>query len=244
MTPQLKIAIEQLYEVFAKYPGNPAMEGSSNYDDLETWNKELFAKKMKELSASDLSRFAGKAMTTWGDVNDYKHFLPKILELTAEFDPPYEIWIAFEKLEYGNWNSWDVLEIKAIHEYMIQLWSCLLTKDPEKTDFFFLDYFSSIAHFYPRFGDLLQVWQQNTNKNSTSHLAIFIFNERENIFDKGVINGFYKKSEHILELKNWLLSEKTIKRLEEAFYLYEKESIAETISWSEKILNDEKRNAM
>lgn len=244
MSSQLQNAIEKLYEVFAKYPGNSAMQGSSNYDNLEMWNRELLSNQLKELSASDLSRFAGKAMTTWGDVNDYKHFLPRILELTAEFNTPYEIWIVFDKLEYGHWNSWNESEIKAIHQYMLQLWACLIKEDPDKTDFFFMDYFSSIAHFYPSFRNLLEVWQNNTDKNATLHLAKFIFNERANIFDKGVIPGFHNKREHIHELRSWLLSDKIITRLEEAFYKYEKESFAERISWAEKILNDEKRNSM
>ena len=182
MSSQLQIAIEKLYEVFAKYPGNAFMQGSLNYDSLDAWNRELFSKKLKELSASDLSRFAGKAMTTWGDVNDYKYFLPRILELTAEFNTPYEIWIVFDKLEYGNWNSWNDSEIKAIHEYMLQLWTSLLKEDPEKTDFFFMDYFSAIAHFYPSFSDLLEVWQINSDRNSTLHLAKFIFYERALFF--------------------------------------------------------------
>lgn len=244
MIPKLKISIENLYDVFSKYPGKSNMQGSSNYDDLEIWNKELLSKSLKDLSPDDLSRFVGKAMTTWGDADDYKHFLPRIFELTAELNTPYEIWIAFDKLEYANWSSWEENEKNSIFEYMLSLWDNLLKDDSEKAEWFFMDYFSSIAHFYPTFGDIIEVWEQDTNKASTKHLASFIFNERENIFDKGYIDGFHKKSDNIKELINWLLADKTILRLEKAFYRFEQESFSESISWAEKILSDEKRNTL
>lgn len=218
------------------------MQGSPNYDDLEIWNKEFFSKPFKELTADDLSRFTGKAMTTWGDVDDYKHFLPRILELTAQLDTPYEVWIAFDKLEYGNWKTWEETEQKVIHEYMLALWESLLKDDTEKAERFFMDYFSSIAHFYPRFSDLLTVWESDTKKTATKHLANMVYNERANFFDKGILDGFHKQTENVHELNTWLLSDKIVKRLEEAFYLYEHKPFAEIISWAEKMLSDERRN--
>jgi hypothetical protein len=242
MTPQLKITVDKLYEVFSKIHGNSNMQGSPNYGDLEIWNQVLFSKPLRELSANDLSRFTGKAMTTWGNVDDYKHFLPRILELTAQLDTPYEVWIAFDKLEYGNWKAWEETEQKVIHEYMLLLWESLLKDDSEKAEWVFMDYFSSIAHFYPRFGELLTIWERDNNKTATKHLANFIYNERSNIFDKRIIAGFHKQSENVDELKNWSLSDKTVQRLEEAYYRYEHEPFAETISWAEKMLSDERRN--
>ena len=218
------------------------MQGSTNYDDLETWNKDLFSKQLKDLTADDLSRFAGKAMTTWGDVNDYKHFLPRIFELTGELNTPYELWIAFEKLNYGHLNNWEDIEVKAIHNYMLALWDNLLQIDTEQAQWIFKDYFSSIANFYPRFTDLIKTWEDNSEIVATKHLANYIFEERHSIFDKGFIDGFHKKNDNIKELKEWLLSDKTRKRLEQAFYKYEKESFAENLSWAEKILNDEMKN--
>lgn len=218
------------------------MEGSSNYDHLEEWNKELFSKKLNELSAQDLLRFAGKAMTTWGGVDDYKYFLPRIFELIAELNPPYEVWVAFDKLKYGNWDKWEETEKNAIYNYMLSLWDNLLKDDSEKAEWFFMEYFSSIVRFYPRFSDMLNIWEQETGRLSTKHLVEFIFNEREALFDKGYINGLHKNYDNAKELIDWLLSEQTVKRLQEAFYNFEKEELAEKISWAEKILTDEKKN--
>lgn len=84
MTSRLKNSIKELYETFEIYHSGPKMKGSPLYHDLEKWNDDLFSKPLNELNQDDLSRYTGKAMTTWGNANDYKHFLPRIFELTAE----------------------------------------------------------------------------------------------------------------------------------------------------------------
>lgn len=218
------------------------MQGSSKYDDLETWNKELFSKDLNDLTAQDLSRFAGKSMTTWGDVDDYKHFLPRIFELTAELDTPYEVWIAFDKLQYGNWDTWEDVEKESIYKYMLSLWDSLLKNDSEKAEWLFMEYFSALVRFYPKLPDILNIWAQETGKPATNHLVNLIFNERETLFDKGYIDGLHKNYDNAKELIGWLLADKTIERLQKAFYSFEKEDFAEKISWAEKILTDEKKN--
>lgn len=151
MTEGLQENIEQLYAVFSKYPGNPEMEGSSLYGDLEKWNRDLFSKPLRKLSAGDLSRFSGKVITTWGDADDMKHFLPRILELTALLKPPYMIWVTFDRLEMTGWQSWPADEYETIKMYMLRLWDSLLSDESEKAESEFDNYFSTLAHFYPGF---------------------------------------------------------------------------------------------
>jgi hypothetical protein len=218
VTSRLKILIDNLYDVFSAYPGTQDMQGSPLYGELAAWNKELFSRPLKELSAAQLSRFTGKAMTTWGEADDYKHFLPRIFELTAQLDTPYEVWIAFGKLEYGNWNTWPEKEQVAIHEYMLALWQNLLLDDSEKAEWVFMEYFSSIVNFYPRFADILDIWEKETGDTATKHLVNLIFDQRENIFDQKSIPGFYKKQDHAAELVDWLLSDKIIRRLEKSIF--------------------------
>ncbi|OQP57155.1 hypothetical protein A3860_11365 [Niastella vici] len=212
------------------------MVGSPLIKDLENFNRQLFSKPLTHLTSDDLSTFTGKAMTTWGEVNDYKHFLPRMLELTATNNAPYDIEIIFSKLEYGNWQTWDEIEQKAIHEYMFALWENLLQDNTEKAEDEFSGYFYIIALHYPDLNELLKIWLAETHIASTKHLANFIFDERANIFDK--------PANSLSELKDWLLSETIIKRLEAAFFQYEKESFSERISWAEKILTDERRNSI
>ena len=77
-------SIEQLYAALEKYPLNCKMNGSPLYHDLARWNQVLSAKSLRNLSVDDLRIYYFKAMTTWGDINDFKHFLPRIFELLSE----------------------------------------------------------------------------------------------------------------------------------------------------------------
>ena len=82
MTDNLKISIESLYSIFSIYPFKSTMDGCpccvSDSD-----KEKIHTKQLRELDGDDLSRYAFKAMTTWGDTDDFKHYLPRIFELLA-----------------------------------------------------------------------------------------------------------------------------------------------------------------
>ncbi len=242
MTSRLKNNIKELYETFDKYHSNSNMNGSPNYDELDKWNKELFSKPLQELDENDLSRFTGKAMTTWGTANDYKHFLPRIFELTAELKTPYEIWIVFDKLTLAKWNEWTEKEQTVIQEFMIALWESILNDNSEKAEWEFKDYFSAIAHFYPNFIELLNIWSESKSKAGIKHLAEFIVSEKTTLFDRKKISGFHDQKENAQEFINWILSDKMLNKIQQKYFEYEKESFAEKISWAEQIITAERKS--
>ena len=241
MTDRLKISIEKLYDIFAKYQGLSKLEGSPLYDDLETWNKQLRSKKLRELTDDDLSLFAGKVILTWGDENDYRFYLPRILELTAELKTPYEIWTLYSRLEDANWKTWNADEQTAINDFTIELWNNLLIDNSEKAEWEFKDYFHSIAYFYPDFTEILKVWETNHSFASIKHLTNYIFEERQNLFDNNYIDSREKNTKNIEQFKTWLTSDNILKKIEKAFYDNEKKEIAERLSWVEQILTNEKK---
>gem|GEM_PF-4957716 len=80
--PALRDAIERLYLVFAGYraghvPGCPCCVSSDE-------QKRLHSRRLRDLAAADLEHFSFSALNTWGTPNDFKHFLPRILELHAQ----------------------------------------------------------------------------------------------------------------------------------------------------------------
>lgn len=241
MTDKLKISIEKLYDIFAKYQGLSKLEGSPLYDDLATWNKQLRSKKLRELTDEDLSLFAGKVILTWGDENDYRFYLPRILELTAELKTPYDIWTLYSRLEDANWKSWDVEEQTAINDFTIELWNNLLTDNSEKAEWKFKDYFHSIAYFYPDFSEIIKVWETNDSFASIKHLTNYIFEERQYLFGNNYIDSIEKNTKNIEQFKTWLTSDNILKKIEKAFYDNEKSEIAERLSWVEQILTNEKK---
>ena len=234
MTPELQLSINKLYEVFARYPGNPNMEGSPLIKHLEEWNRRLFSKPLNQLSSDDLDGFSSRAMTTWGEVNDYKHFLPRILELSALYDGPIDISWTFDKLDYGKWDMWSENEKDVIQEYLLTFWVAILKDSTKNAEWLFVEYFYVCARYYSNFSEILRTWEMDTSKTAIKHLADFIFNGSAFLFS-------HKNNNQ--ELINWLLSDKVLNKLTTAFYQYEQEPLGERISWAEKILTDEKKAA-
>jgi hypothetical protein len=210
------------------------MEGSPFIEKLEEGNRLLFAKPLNQISADDLGRYAGKAMTTWGEVNDYKHFLPRILELTALYDGPIDITWVFDKLEYGKWDTWEKDEQAIIQEYLLTLFKEILKDSTKNVEWLFVEYFYVCYKYYSNPKELLSIWETDTGKAATKHLADFIFNGSALLFSH---------RNNYPEIRDWLLSDKIINRLTTAFYQFAREPLGERISWAEKILTDEKRAA-
>lgn len=62
---------------------------------------------LRRLNADDLRQYTDDALLAWGDVDDLKHFLPRILELLVSqgnsfVDPQ----VALGKLYQDSWQSW------------------------------------------------------------------------------------------------------------------------------------------
>ena len=237
MNPNLKTAIDQLYLVFAKYEGRSTLEGSPLYDDIGIWRKELRSKKLRELSDEDLTLFTGKMLLTWGDENDLKYYLPRILELTAELKAPYDIWTIYSRLKDADWENWDRQEQSAIQDFTLALWTSLLEDNSEKAEWEFKDYFHVMVNFY----ELLTVWEMQESSAAYKHLSNYVLDEQRNLFVNNFINSTEKNTRYIDAFKAWLISEKVLNKLEETYYKNETADFAEKLSWAEQLLSNERK---
>ncbi|UII22219.1 hypothetical protein [Fulvivirga ligni] len=238
MNEQLRDSIEDLYRVFQKYEARD-MSGSPLYADLHKWNRELLSKPLRELDENDLSRFTGKCITTWGSIADYKHFLPRIFELIALFRAPYEISIAFDKLHIADWNNWARDEQKVVQSFMFNLWESILNDNSEKAEREFESYFCAITNIYPDFSELLYIWNKSDSKSGIKHLASIIVDKHTNIFERK--GGFLAGKNSSKEFIRWVLSDIIYNKIQAKYFEYEKDEVAEKISWAEQILTAERR---
>ena len=216
------------------------MAGSPLNEDLDKWHTVLFSKPLQQLTGEELKLFAGKAITTWGDINDLKHFLPRLFELTTLYDAPYDIWILYQKLEVAEWHKWRSIEQDAVKNFSLALWENILYDSSMKAEKEFTAYFNALAHFYPNFNELTEIWQVNNSLSSIKMLTNYIYEENHYLFSKGYIRGNEKSTRNIQLCRNWLLSERLIQKLINAFYLFEMTALAERILWILKILDDER----
>jgi hypothetical protein len=133
----LASAIEGLYVAFARYPLRARIEGCPHCD-LGGNERSLHAAPLRELGADDFDRYPFKAMTTFGDVDDFRHFLPRIAELLTAVGAigATDLGIFAGKMIYGEWTTWpererdavltwlDALERAYLHDDVGRVYAC------------------------------------------------------------------------------------------------------------------------
>lgn len=236
MNNELEKSIYNLYDVFSIYEANPDMPASPVYGNIEGWKRELFGKDVKELSSEELSRFTGKVLSTWGESNDLKHFIPRILELTAQYDAPHDIIIIFAKLNNANWKDWKINEFNAINEYLYVLWKFILDDTSVNAEYNFIDYFSIIFNNYSATSKLLDFWTHNKTDTSIKYLTNLILNHYVEIFDLAYCETLKLPKSKLAVLKEWILAKETCQIIESAYFTYEDEEFRSKITNAESIL--------
>ncbi|MBG8552100.1 hypothetical protein [Hymenobacter guriensis] len=234
MHSELQNAVEDLYRIFARYGLNPNMDGSPLYHDLSNWNRMLAAKPLRELTEDDLRIFYFKVMTTWGDVDDFRHFLPRIFELLTDLatGSGWEEWVALDKLCYGKWHTWPAAEQAAVQKYLWAFWQVLLTEDDEAKwiDALFEGYFAAIANVYPAFDQMLQLWAESDNQHAVRRLVDFVERNDRNVLKKRVLSEFDRSDEKGRVFFDWLLTDAILEKLTNAFFQYETQDFAANLS--------------
>ncbi|WP_017585706.1 hypothetical protein [Nocardiopsis ganjiahuensis] len=111
--------IEDVYRVFARYPRPARVEGC-RHCVTENDHQDLLGAPLRELDAERLRRFAHKALNTWGDVDDLRHFLPRLLELALRGDG--DLHGLFAKLRQAGWTEWPEDEREALRACLAVWW--------------------------------------------------------------------------------------------------------------------------
>lgn len=216
LNKELHESIEQLYKSFVKYPINPSMDGSPYFqEEIAQWNKLVAVKPLRKLSVDDFQPYYFKAMTTWGELNDFKHFLPRIFELLAELPIDFDEWVTLSKLNYGNYKSWPDDEKAVVHRFLLLFWQKLLIEDSDILDACFEGYFPAIANVYPDFSQLLQIWLAVDNKHANRRLADFVCSNEKKVLKKQILPGYEDMPQQGKIFLNWLRSPAVINKLKQ-----------------------------
>lgn len=215
---QLEQAIAILYETFAIYSLRPHIEGCPccvTEDD----HKLIHSKRLNFLTSNELNNFAFSSMNTWGTALDFKHFLPRLLELIA-FDSRRFWWskiVIRSKLNEADYDEWQVEEKAAVERYLICLWNYILDNYPshsiEPSEFI-----DSVAEIFKDLTPLLYIWQNHPSINSLLHLSEFIKNEinfNSPQLELQIIDLFPQQTGQLFA---WLLRPSIIEKLERAFF--------------------------
>lgn len=203
-----KEAIENLYSVFSKYTTSNMEYCDCGCIDAENV-KKLASKKLRALNEDDFSSYHGSALYTWGEVEHYKHFLPRILEVYNEKNGNglvelYEITV---KLEYAKWETWDKSETSAIKDFVMADWNDLVNQKASEIE---AQDFEAYSFFWPT-QDLMKAWEVTSTENSLRNFVRFFYSQGTELVHKGLKH----KDRAITEIIN---QKGLLESLEKAFF--------------------------
>jgi hypothetical protein len=208
-------AVRELYRVFAPYRSSAHPIGCPccvNAGDVSV----LFSRPLEHLSADDLRRFSRKVLTTWGDVRDFKHFLPRMLELpVVDFAAPVECDGVFLKLATAKWREWATVERAAVEGYIQAIWRRCITDD--ESVFHLDEWLGSFAIAGVNLEPFLQQWEQCRWAPGYEKLREFIDANTLALIRKRTLSGGFWNAEPAAQIAEWLLSEGLTARLNVIF---------------------------
>ena len=210
----LKNSIENLYRVFAKYPLKEKIEGCPCCVNKKD-NRILHSKPLRQLSAEDLSYYGAKALTTFGDEDDFKHFLPRLFEVISQGESScyYGEEILIGKLEYAKWQNWNQIEKSAIENFFTELIRFASNFDKERA-YLTETYLVGIANAVEDITPYLNLWLEEISLNKIITLNYFIFKSYY-----GMSNAFLAgRQNQRKQIKDWLISEEVVSILENLFF--------------------------
>ncbi|QEE27015.1 hypothetical protein FTW19_02720 [Terriglobus albidus] len=211
MTHELQGAIDRLYKVFAVVGRLSAMEfcpcGCTKAEAIGA----LLHRDIASIEFASLADYSFSAMTTQGGVQDFKYFLPRLLQGIATEEYRYNPEVLFGKLRYANFLSWPPAEIDAVRSFMEQLWKLAIQTYPVHhalPGFPEIEtLLSSIAQTGVAISPYLLLWSEAATVDATKNLLHFVTLYGEEFADGNTLSaGFWESaSEQALELRQWLL---------------------------------------
>jgi hypothetical protein len=182
----LHAAIGSLYATFASYPLKRVIAGCPHCVSRAD-SDALHVRALDALTADDVRRYAFKAMTTFGDAEDFKHFLPRLLELMAREveageagqDLGFDEEILGGKLALAGYTDWPAVEREAVERFLDAIWGALLARFPTKleaeTFLCFLARFTTLDRYLAR-------WRDMRTRPALAHVAVAVYEPYRSTF--------------------------------------------------------------
>jgi hypothetical protein len=211
---KLAAAIESLYATFGGYRLRTKVDYSPHTTITEADERALHGRPLRELTARDLALYSMKALTTWGDEDDLRHFLPRMLELVAIQPGWTDVPTVFLKLTDAEWRSWPLEEQRAIERYFGELWNAALLGEIGGS---LWNLANGASYAGIALKPLVEAWQNTPGLPPILHIAYIVALERDELLRTGSF-GHPWSDEARAALNGLVRSPDTRKKMEEAFF--------------------------
>lgn len=183
-------AVEGLYVAFADHR-QPRLLDPSPLARPKGMLSRLLGKPLRQLSAETLGPYSSGAVSTVGTDRDFRHFLPRILELSVipSGEPGLDPALIGGKLQYCAWNQWPDGERKAVTDFFTAVWALTLTCNPDEAEP--LQWLAAMARSGLDLTAALRLWETSSSQWAWLHLADFVRDQPKRFRETGEIRTAY-----------------------------------------------------
>jgi hypothetical protein len=181
LTSKLQSAIDDCYEAFAVFP-LPAKIDASPLHNAGEILATLSSAPLRKLTGEQVGPYASSAMTTVGDDRDYRHFIPRIFELSVT-DPAWlggEPPVMANKLIRASWRSWPTQQRDAVLHFFRAAFDAVLSMHPHQGQSADL-WFCGLVKLGESASLTFELWRSNHSANAALHLASFVIDEAKHL---------------------------------------------------------------
>jgi hypothetical protein len=209
---KLAIAIDRAYSAFSQYSFPWQLDGSPMKPVHEILSA-LSSVPLRHLGADKIGPYSGSAIWTIGDINDYKHFLPRIMELSITY-PNEHMGLGPEiialKLNQNQWLSWQQDEQVAIEAVFFAAWKIALSQHPMYQA---CSWLHGIACLEVRVSDALDLWWATPSPFAALNCASLILDQSVSLEQRTVLDWDDVRPAINGQIAAWLLSDRIAKWL-------------------------------
>ena len=210
-------AVDSVYSVFARYP-TPSRLDASPLRDAAAILKGLTGAPLRDLPGEVIGSYSGWAMTSVGGVRDYKHFLPRILQLATEGGS----WLGTQpeviaqKLAAADWHSWPEIEQRSVSTVFALSWLSACRLHPAVADP--SDWLCGLALLNFDIEPYLAAWLSPPSAGAVLQVASFLATQAATAVTVSDESGFWQDIDERARrtLHEWLLSKAVASALSEA----------------------------
>ena len=193
----------RLYETFASYP---LTELGYHPVVAEELVDHLLETPLRALSFEALYAYVMAAMTTLGDVPEFKHFVPRLCEFCAYESGDFDTFCW--KLSYAEWRRWPDEERVVVEDFFDALWRYVLEDDWEQWFAYGFLFHVRKTEWDVPISRYLETWENAEGLTATMHLVELV----------RVLNtGDEDDPPFVAMLRDWFRDTGMARRLREAF---------------------------
>ena len=130
----MRDAIDDLYRAYAPVPLDPDVDFCAHCVTSEQV-AALHAAPLREIPAKTIGRLLAKGITTWGDERYFRHFIPRLLELTVAGElNAFSVEVYLPRKLAGCLAAGPADEQAAVDRFLAAWWTDTLARYPTPVD--------------------------------------------------------------------------------------------------------------